>query len=117
MRRHNGRVYRVVRAILKDEAEAEDAIQQAYISAFMHLPQFNGTARFSTWLTRIAINEATTRVRKRRRLHLLDDAMDEPADHNPSPEDVVVGRELTGLVEAIVDGLPEPHRLFSCCAR
>jgi RNA polymerase sigma-70 factor (ECF subfamily) len=67
MRRYNERVYRAARAIVRDEQEAEDAMQQAYVNAFTHLRQFNGSARFSTWLTRIAINESLARVRRRDR--------------------------------------------------
>jgi len=61
MRRYNERVYRAARAIVRDEQEAEDVMQQAYVNAFAHLRQFNGSASFSTWLTRIAINEALAR--------------------------------------------------------
>ena len=67
MRRYNERVYRAARAIVRDEGEAEDVMQQAYVNAFTHLRQFNGSARFSTWLTRIAINEALARVRRKGR--------------------------------------------------
>src|SRR4051812_9216375 len=63
MRRYNERVYRAARAIVRDEQEAEDVMQQTYVNAFVHLRQFNGSARFSTWLTRIAINESLARVR------------------------------------------------------
>ena len=66
MRRYNERVYRAARAIVRDEQEAEDVMQQAYVNAFTHLRQFNGAARFSTWLTRIAVNESLARVRRRR---------------------------------------------------
>ena len=58
MRRYNERVYRAARSIVRDEQEAEDVMQQAYVNAFTHLRQYNGSARFSTWLTRIAVNEA-----------------------------------------------------------
>ena len=63
MRRYNERVYRAARSILRDDHEAEDVMQQAYVNAFTHLRQFNGSAQFPTWLTRIAINEALARVR------------------------------------------------------
>ena len=66
MRRHNERIYRAARAILRDDSEAEDVMQQAYVNAYAHLRQFNGRAQFSTWLTRIAINEALARVRRKR---------------------------------------------------
>jgi RNA polymerase sigma factor (sigma-70 family) len=64
MRRHNQRIYRAIRAILRDEAEVEDVMQQTYVSAYSNLVQFVGTARFSTWLTKIAINEALARFRR-----------------------------------------------------
>ena len=58
MRRHNERIYRAARAILRDEHEAEDVMQQAYVNAYSHLRQFDGRSKFSTWLTRIAVHEA-----------------------------------------------------------
>src|SRR5687767_10467757 len=74
MRRNNERVYRAARAIVRDEHEVEDVMQQAYVNAFLHLGQFNGSARFSTWLTRIAINESLARVRHRSKHQPLRDA-------------------------------------------
>src|SRR5687767_7464614 len=73
MRRYNERVYRAARAIVRDEKEAEDVMQQAYVNAYANLRQFNGEARFSTWLTRIAINEALARVRRQGRYEPFDD--------------------------------------------
>src|SRR5688572_29624100 len=67
MRRHNQRLFRAARGILRNEAEAEDAVQQSWLAAYSHLDQFAGSARFSTWLTRIAINEALARTRVRGR--------------------------------------------------
>ena len=67
MRRHNERLYRAARAIVRDEAEAEDVMQQAYINAYAHLRQFDGRVSFATWLTRIAVNEAISRARRRGR--------------------------------------------------
>jgi RNA polymerase sigma-70 factor, ECF subfamily len=75
MRRYNERVYRAARAIVRDEQEAEDVMQQAYVNAFTHLRQFNGAARFSTWLTRIAVNESLARVRRRGRYETFDDEL------------------------------------------
>ena len=66
MRRYNQRVYRVARAIVKDEGDAEDVMQQAYLNAFTHLGQFAERAKFSTWLTRIVIHEALGRRRRTR---------------------------------------------------
>jgi DNA-directed RNA polymerase specialized sigma24 family protein len=64
MRRHNQRVYRAVRAVMNAEADVEDVMQQAYVNAFTHLSQFEGRAQFSTWLIRIALNEAFAKRRK-----------------------------------------------------
>src|SRR5215203_48000 len=66
MRRHNQRVYRAVRSVVKDEADVEDVMQQAYINAFTHLHQFEDRSQFSTWLIRIALHEAFSRRRKMR---------------------------------------------------
>src|SRR5687767_14308739 len=73
MRRYNERVYRAARAIVRDEQEAEDVMQQAYVNAFTHLRQFKASAQFSTWLTRIAINESLARVRRHGRYEAFDD--------------------------------------------
>src|ERR671928_495889 len=67
MRRHNTRLYRAARAILRDDREAEDVMQQAYVNAYAHLRQFDRRAAFATWLTRICVNEALARARKRGR--------------------------------------------------
>src|SRR6185436_6878219 len=73
MRRHNERVYRAARAILRDEREAEDVMQEAYVNAYAHLAQFDGRAKFSTWLTKIAVYEALARARRRGRTEPMDD--------------------------------------------
>ena len=65
MRRHNQRVYRAIRSILRDDSESEDVMQEAYVRAYEHLAQFEGRAKFSTWLTRIAVNEALKRLAAR----------------------------------------------------
>src|SRR5262247_4465749 len=67
MRRHNSRLFRVARAILRDDAEAEDALQDAYLDAYRHIADFRGGAQVATWLTRIVINQALMRLRRRRR--------------------------------------------------
>src|SRR6478752_10138942 len=72
MRRHNERLYRAARAILRDDREAEDVMQQAYVNAYAHLRQFDGRASFATWLTRIAVHEALARVRRLGRFQSLD---------------------------------------------
>jgi len=115
MRRHNERIYRAARAILRDESEAEDVMQQAYVNAYAHLRQFDGRAQFSTWLTRIAINEALARVRRIRTYQCLDeDAVDvetfmnraEPSD----PERQVAAGELRVVLEWAIDRLADGAR-------
>ena len=115
MRRYNERVYRAARAIVRDEDEAEDVMQQAYVNAFTHLRQFNGSARFSTWLTRIAINEALARVRRKGRYEAFDDTSSkvEPLmSVNPSenPERQAFAAELRDLLESAIDVLPNGMR-------
>src|SRR5215212_10882550 len=115
MRRYNERLYRAARAILRDDQEAEDVIQQAYVNAFTHLRQFNGSAQFSTWLTRIAINEALARVRRRGRYETFDDDLSnvEPfMSSNPSenPERQAFTGELRELLESAIDTLPDGMR-------
>ncbi len=118
MRRHNQRLYRTIRSLLKEEPEIEDAMQQAYIQAFTHLGQFEGGAQFSTWLTRIALNEALQRLRQRQKWVALDG--EDPADQEdgmtllqrsePSPEQQAYGRELARLMETTIDELPDLYR-------
>jgi RNA polymerase sigma-70 factor (ECF subfamily) len=115
MRRYNERVYRAARAIVRDDEEAEDVMQQAYVNAFTHLGQFHGTARFSTWLTRIAINEALARVRRQGRYDVFDDTRSnvEPfMMHRPAedPERQAFAGELRGLLEWAIDRLPDGTR-------
>ena len=111
MRRYNERVYRAARAIVSNEEEAEDVMQQAYVNAFTHLHQFSGAARFSTWLTKIAIHESLARVRRRGRYEAFDaDASHgEPLmsrDPAENPERQAFTGELRGLLEWAIDTLP-----------
>jgi RNA polymerase sigma-70 factor, ECF subfamily len=114
MRRHNQRVYRVARAVVKDETDAEDVMQQAYIKAFLHLDQFEERSQFSTWLTRIAIREALARRRKWTPDVVEPVGEGNPMDRltaeNPDPERQAYGRELGRLLEEAVDALPETYR-------
>ena len=80
VRRHDARVYRTVRAMLRDEDEVEDAMQAAWVSAYQHLGDFAGAAAFSTWLVRIAANEALGRLRGRTRLVRADDGEERRRD-------------------------------------
>lgn len=108
MRRHNQRLFRVTRAIVRDDDEAEDAMQEAYVQAFTKLHQFEGRSKFSTWLTRIAVHEALARVRKRR--PDVDPEAEPAVSLMPNPEDAVSSRELGQLLEPLVDALPEAFR-------
>jgi RNA polymerase sigma-70 factor (ECF subfamily) len=117
MRRHNQRVYRAIRSILRDDAECEDVMQEAYVRAYEHLNQFEGRAQFSTWLTRIAVNEALRRLAARGRMEALDmqyDAEDEPtlerASDEATPELHVSQTEAAGLLEQAILALPLPYR-------
>jgi RNA polymerase sigma-70 factor, ECF subfamily len=114
MRRHNERVYRAARAILRDEHEVEDVMQQAYVNAFAHLGHFNGTARFSTWLTRIAINESLAHVRRQGRFCPLDEEVATGAPASPhasaDPERQAMTTELRRHLEAAIDTLADGTR-------
>ena len=117
MRRYNQRLYRVARAILRDDAESEDVMQDAYVRAYQHLDQFAGRAPFSTWLTRIAVHEALARARLRKRNPQLDDTEEEGerlmnvAEPSPGPEDNASRSEVSQLLEEAVLGLPEQYRI------
>jgi RNA polymerase sigma factor (sigma-70 family) len=120
MRRYNQRIYRVTRAILRDEAEAEDVMQDAFVRAYQHLPQFAGLAPFSIWLTRIAVNEALRRLRLRNRSQQLDNFENEEegsmnvVETSLDPEQSASLAELGRLLEAAVLNLPDQYR---CRAR
>jgi RNA polymerase sigma-70 factor (ECF subfamily) len=118
MRRHNQRLYRAARAIVKDDAEAEDVMQEAYVRAYAHLSQFNAEARFATWLTRIAVHEALARVRRHHRLSGFTLVPEEEASsmdplNGPpvqNPEQQAFTQELRELLERAVDALPAAAR-------
>ena len=118
MRRHNQRVYRAIRGILRDDGESEDVMQDAYVRAYEHLAQFEGRAQFSTWLTRIAVNGALKRLADRGRLDPLDEDQYQgedgtmPAYHSnsPTPESNASNSELKGLLEAAILALPATYR-------
>jgi RNA polymerase sigma-70 factor, ECF subfamily len=114
MRRHNQRLFRTARAIVKDDAEAEDVLQEAYLRAFSGLSAFEGRSRLSTWLTRIVVHGALARVRRGKKLELVDpmtrDDMTADADA-PDPEEGASSRELAAVLEKAIDGLPESFRV------
>jgi len=115
MRRYNQRLYRVARSILRNDAEAEDVMQDAYVRAYQHLDQFAGRAKFATWLTRIAVHEALARVRRRSRVQELDAEpyggnMDPLSAKTPDPEQQASDRELLVLLQSAVLALPANYR-------
>jgi RNA polymerase sigma-70 factor (ECF subfamily) len=117
MRRYNQRLYRIARAILHNDGEAEDVMQDAYVRAYEHLDQFAARAPFATWLTRIAVHEALARLRGRNRIQSLDDTEDngdqsmQITSKSPDPEQSASGAQLRGLLEEAVLGLPEHYRI------
>lgn len=123
MQRHNRRLYRAARSILNDDAEAEDVVQEAYVRAFTHLDGFRGEAQLSTWLTRIALNEALGRLRRRRTtvgLKDIDAISDQgearviylpSARQDSDPEAAAARAEVRRLLERAVDQLPNSFRM------
>jgi RNA polymerase sigma-70 factor, ECF subfamily len=117
MRRHNQRLYRVARAILRNDGEAEDVMQDAYVRAYEHLGQFAGRAKFSTWLTRIAVHEAFARQRRGNRYQELEptseregDPMDRFASLAQDPEQQASNAEIRRLLEEAIEKLPDAYR-------
>jgi RNA polymerase sigma-70 factor (ECF subfamily) len=121
MRRYNGRLFRVARAILKDDAAAEDVLQDAYLDAYRHMSGFRGGAGLGTWLTRIVINHALMRLRKERRHSVVvpfgnrepDDSHGEAAvrdERAESPADATFRAEIRALIERGIDRLPIAFR-------
>jgi RNA polymerase sigma-70 factor (ECF subfamily) len=120
MRRHNRMLFRAARAILHDDAEAEDCLQTAYLLAYRAIGKFAGDSRLSTWLARIVINEAIARSRRIARRG-VEVPIDQPADADapaltlvsgaPGPEEEVMRDEMRRLIEKRIDALPEAFRL------
>jgi RNA polymerase sigma-70 factor, ECF subfamily len=120
MQTNNRRLYRLARGILRNDAEAEDVVQDTYVRAFTHLEQFRGDSSLSTWLSRIAMNEALGRLRRRRPgvewSELEKNAPQAqiipfPIAASDDPEKSMAQREIQQVVEHAIDELPEPFRL------
>jgi RNA polymerase sigma-70 factor, ECF subfamily len=120
MQRHNRRLYRVARSIMHDDSEAEDVVQEAYVLAFSNLAKFRSESSLATWLTRITLNEALGRLRRRRptvdlsSLDLPDGAQVIPFPTMPSNEDPernAAQREIRCIIERAIDELPEIFRV------
>jgi RNA polymerase sigma-70 factor (ECF subfamily) len=122
MRVHNGRLFRIARAILKDDADAEDALQDAYLDVYQRIGDFRGTAQLATWLTRIVINRALMRLRKHKRERVVvpfshgasaepDRADTElPDPRAESPPDATMRGEVRQILERKIDRLPVAFR-------
>jgi RNA polymerase sigma-70 factor (ECF subfamily) len=118
MRRYNQRLYRVARSILRNDGDAEDVMQEAYVRAYEHLNQFAGQAKFSTWLTKIAVYEALGRLRRQGRTENLDSVLDSDrhvmarmTSDTRDPERQAYDHELRIVLEGAIDSLPETYRL------
>jgi RNA polymerase sigma-70 factor (ECF subfamily) len=120
IRRHNRTLWRIARSMLRDERDAEDVVQEAYLRAFSRIGEFRGESSVGTWLARITINEALRRLGTRRvpaDVAELENQM--PAEHAagpgmpalPNPEQVAARAEIRRMVERAVDALPTPYRL------
>ena len=118
LRRYNRRLFRVTRSILRDDDDAQDAMQEAYVRAFTNLGDYRTPGNFGAWLTRIAVNEALMKKRRDKRnaprdaapLHDEDDAVAEELAPGPGTEVLAANDELRHLIEAAVDRLPESFR-------
>jgi RNA polymerase sigma-70 factor (ECF subfamily) len=117
MRRNNRRLYRLARSIVKDDAEAEEVVQESYLRALTHLEGFKGEASLATWLARIVSNEALGRLRRRRPTVALDDvaetlvASEGAGTGQPGPEHAAARREIRFLIESAIDELPPNFRV------
>lgn len=116
-RRHGQRVYRIARAIVREDAEAADVVQETYLRAYNHLDQFAGRAKFSTWLAKIAVHSAREHARRRTRREKMHSVSaderkpaGEPAAPSADPEKAAFGKEVKGILEAAIDALPGGYR-------
>jgi RNA polymerase sigma-70 factor, ECF subfamily len=121
MQKHNRRLYRIARGILRNNADAEDAVQDTYVSAFTNLASYRGESSLATWLSRIAMNEALGRLRRRRatvdfaapdstrsEAEIIEFPLSTP---NDDPERTMAQRQILELVERAIDNLPASFRL------
>lgn len=117
--KYNRRLYRIARGILRNDTDAEDAVQEAYVNAFTHLATFRGDSSLSTWLSRIVMNEALGRLRTRRPMaefvevetpSQAAEIIQFPNTVRTDPERTMAQRELLRLVERVTDELPDVYR-------
>jgi len=120
MRRHNQTLFRTARAILREDSEAEDAVQEAYIKAIRGIASFRSDAKLSTWLVRITVNEALAKLRRNRRTAAViplagdlpggESMTDMTDDHTPTPEEHALRGEARRVIESRIDALPDVFR-------
>ncbi len=121
MQRHNQRLFRIARSIVRNDSEAEDVLQEAYCNAFANLAAFRGEAKLGTWLARIVMNEAFGRLRRRRvtvELAAVEDSAGLAAQIIPfpsavptlDPEAAMARSEIRALLERAIDDLPQIFR-------
>jgi RNA polymerase sigma-70 factor, ECF subfamily len=112
MRRHNQRLYRVARAVLRDDLEAEDIVQETFVRAYTHLARFEGRSSVATWLTRIAFHESLRRRRRRRAVRLVEEPVLDRAPHAPEMPDLdaIDRRETRSMLKQALDSLPTQLR-------
>lgn len=116
VRRYNQRLYRVAMSIINNDAEAEDIMQTAYIKAYENLGKFGFRSGFSTWLTRILINESLLRQKKRKQSPTINEVMSPMHTHKiqqagtPTPLSNLLNRELKSILEEAIMQLPEKYR-------
>jgi RNA polymerase sigma-70 factor (ECF subfamily) len=124
MQRNSPKLYRLARSVLRNENEAEDVLQETYLRAFQHIAEFRGGSSLSTWLTRIALNEALGRLRRARPAikHSVDELNGATAEtarvipfptqsSEADPEMTLARKQVAGLLEAAIESLPDPFRV------
>jgi RNA polymerase sigma-70 factor (ECF subfamily) len=108
--RHSERLFNVARAVLRDEAEAEDVLQDAYVRAYEHLSELRDPSRLGSWLTHIVVHESRARLRKRRLAELTEVPIRAVPSPSRDPEEEALGKQLQGVLAAAIDDLPVGYR-------
>lgn len=112
--RYQDRLFNTLLRVAGSPEDAADAVQDAFVQAYVKLDSFRGASQFYTWLYRVAMNIVLSRRRRRRPARSLDDAKenrgDEPVDASPAPEDALLARERAERVQAALDDLGADHR-------
>jgi RNA polymerase sigma-70 factor (ECF subfamily) len=111
IRRYNQRMFRIGMSVLNNDAEAEDAMQTAYIKAYEHLHKFENRSSFSTWLTRIMLNECLAQKKKRQRFSNETEVQPENSTIMATPDHILMNKELNGILENAFSKLPDKYRL------